>query len=132
MKMYLTILLPKETLLDCEVSKVVAEAPNGFFCLLPRHIDFVAAIAPGILSFTRPDGEENFVALDEGILVKQSSKVVVSTLNGAIGEGLGRLKDMVAERFQERDEREMRALQAAGKIEAGFVRRFLHIQQIEI
>ena len=28
--------------------KLVAEAPNGAFCLLPRHVDFVAALVPGL------------------------------------------------------------------------------------
>jgi F-type H+-transporting ATPase subunit epsilon len=129
--MKLTILLPKETLVDREVSKVIAEAPNGFFCLLPRHVDFATAIVPGILSFTIPDGEEVFVAVDEGVLVKQSTAVLVSTLDAAMGEALGRLEETVAQNFQKRDEQEEKALQAMSRIEAGFVRRFLDIQQAE-
>jgi F-type H+-transporting ATPase subunit epsilon len=31
---------------------VIAEAQNGSFCLLPHHIDFVAALAPGLLAYT--------------------------------------------------------------------------------
>jgi len=129
--MNLTILLPEETLMDRKVSKIVAEAPNGFFCLLPRHVDFATAIVPGILSFTTPDGEEVFVAVDEGVLVKQSTTVLVSTLNAAMGEALGRLEETVAQNFQKRDEQEEKALQAMRKIEAGFVKRFLDIQQTE-
>lgn len=129
--MKLTVLLPKETLVDREVSKVIAEAPNGFFCLLPKHIDFTTAIVPGILSFTTPDGEEVFLAVDEGILVKQAASVLVSTLNAAMGEALGRLEETVARKFQERDDQEEKALQAMSKIEAGFVRRFLDFQQTE-
>lgn len=129
--MKLTILLPKGTLVDREVSKVIAEAPNGFFCLLPRHVDFATAIVPGILSFTTPDGEEVFVAVDEGVLVKQSTAVLVSALDAAMGEALGRLEETVAQNFQKRDEQEEKALQAMNRIEAGFVRRFLDIQQTE-
>jgi len=44
--MRLKVLLPTEVLMDVEVTKVSAEAENGSFCLLPRHIDFVAALAP--------------------------------------------------------------------------------------
>jgi F-type H+-transporting ATPase subunit epsilon len=115
---------------DREVSKVIAEAPNGFFCLLPRHVDFATAIVPGILSFTIPDGEEVFVAVDEGVLVKQSTAVLVSTLDAAMGEALGRLEETVAQNFQKRDEQEEKALQAMSRIEAGFVRRFLEIQRV--
>ena len=62
--MKLKILIPTKVLIDREVTKVIAEAENGHFCLLPHHIDFVAALVPGILSFTRATGEEIFVAVD--------------------------------------------------------------------
>ena len=59
--MKLTVLLPTEILVDEEVAKVVAEAQNGSFCLLPRHIDFVAALVPGLLSFVKAvDGGRGF------------------------------------------------------------------------
>jgi F-type H+-transporting ATPase subunit epsilon len=48
--MRLKILLPTEIILDKEVIKVVAEAENGYFCLLPRHVDFVSTLVPGILA----------------------------------------------------------------------------------
>ncbi len=54
--MRLRVLLPTEVLLDVEVTKVIAEAENGFFCLLPRHVDFVAALVPGILYYTTSPG----------------------------------------------------------------------------
>ncbi len=69
MNMRLKVLLPTEVLVDQLVTKVIAEAENGSFCLLPRHIDFVAALAPGILSFEVESGQEGFVAVDQGILV---------------------------------------------------------------
>ncbi len=51
--MRLKVLLPTEVLVDEEVVKVTAEAENGSFCLLPRHIDFVAALVPSLLSFVK-------------------------------------------------------------------------------
>ena len=47
--MMLKILLPAEVLLRQEVKKIVAEAENGSFCLMPNHIDFVATLAPVFL-----------------------------------------------------------------------------------
>jgi F-type H+-transporting ATPase subunit epsilon len=131
MEIHLTVLMPRRTLVERKVTRVVAEAPNGFFCLLPRHVDFATAIVPGILSFTTPVGEEIFIAVDQGVLVKQTATVLVSTLNAAMGEDLGRLEEMVSQHFRKREEQEEKALQAASKIEAGFVRRFLDIQQTE-
>lgn len=127
--MKLAILLPSRTVVDREVAKVVAEAPNGFFCLLPRHVDFTTVIVPGIVAFTTPEGEEVFVAVDEGVLVKQSATVRISTRNAVMGETLGRLNERVARQFRNRDERQKRALRAMNRIQAGFVRRFLDIQQ---
>ena len=126
--MKLKVLLPTEVLIEKEVTKVIAEAHNGFFCLLPKHVDFVAALVPGILSFETNRGREEFLAVDEGILIKCGQKVFVSTRNAVRGPDLGQLKRTVVEKFQVLDEREKTARSAMAKIEAGFVRRFLEIQ----
>jgi F-type H+-transporting ATPase subunit epsilon len=127
--MRLKVLLPAEVAVDEEVEKVVAEAENGFFCLLPRHVDFVAALAPGLLSFETPEGKEVFLAVDEGILVKCKGDVLVSTRNAIRGPDLGELRKAVEEQFTVLDEREKMARSAVAKIEASFVRRFLEIQK---
>jgi len=127
--MRLKILLPAEVLLDEEVGKVTAEAQNGFFCLLPAHIDFVTALVPGLLSFESKEGEEIFVAVDEGVLVKEGQNVWVSTRNAMRGTELGRLRKTIEDTFKVLDDREKTARSAMAKIEAGFVRRFLEIQR---
>jgi F-type H+-transporting ATPase subunit epsilon len=126
--MNLKVLLPTEVLIEEEVAKVIAEAPNGFFCLLPKHVDFVAALVPGILSFETAGGSEEFLAVDEGILIKCGQEVLVSTRNAMRGPDLGQLKRTVVEKFESLDEREKTARSAMARIEAGFVRRFLEIQ----
>lgn len=128
--MKLKVLLPDQVLVDQEAVKVVAEAENGSFCLLPRHVDMVAALSPGILSFIDRQGEEQFLALDEGVLVKQGQEVLVSTRRGVRGGKLGELRRLVDEQFRELDEYEIKARTAMAKIEAGFVRRFLELQEI--
>jgi F-type H+-transporting ATPase subunit epsilon len=127
--MRLKVLLPTEVLLDEEVSKVTAEAENGSFCLLPAHIDFVASLVPGLLSFEATGGEEVFLAVDEGVLVKEGKNVSVSTRNAIRGPDLGRLRKTVEEKFKVLDDREKTARSAMAKIEASFVRRFLEIQR---
>lgn len=56
--MQLKVLLPTEIFLHEPVRKVVAEAPNGSFCLLPAHIDFVTALVPGLLSYETEEEEK--------------------------------------------------------------------------
>jgi F-type H+-transporting ATPase subunit epsilon len=126
--MRLKVLLPTEILIDQEVTKVVAEAVNGSFCILPRHIDFVAALIPGILSFEQ-GGQEEFLAIDEGMLVKCGAEVMVSTRNAVRGPELGRLKQTVNEQFEILDEQEKKARSALAKLEADFIRRFLDLEE---
>ena len=126
--MKLKVLLPAEILIDEEAISILAEAQNGYFCLLPRHIDFVAALVPGLLSFKNGEGSEVFLAVDEGVLVKCGQEVLVSTKNAVQGPNLGKLKQTVEEQFKVLDEREKIARTAMARIEAGFVRRFLEIQ----
>ena len=128
--MRLKVLLPTEVLMDEEVSKVIAEAENGFFCLLPRHIDFVAALAPGLLSYVRAeDGREEFMAVDEGILVKCGPQVEVSTRQALRGPELGTLKATVEKSFRVLSEQEKRARSAMANLEANFIRRFLRLKE---
>lgn len=124
MNMILKVILPSGILVDQEAVKVVAEAQNGSFCLLPRHVDFVAALIPGILAFTAPDGEETFLAVDEGILVKRGPQVLVSTWNAVQGK-LGELRQAVRKQFRELDEGEQKARRALDRLEASLVRQIV-------
>lgn len=126
--MRLKVLLPTDVLVDETARKITAEAQNGSFTLLPRHIDCVAALVPGLLSFESEAGKEVFLAVDEGVLVKQGDRVSVSTRRAARGGELGELRRTVEEEFKTLDDREKAARSAMAKIEAGFVRRFLEVQ----
>ena len=128
--MRLKVLLPTEVLVDQSVTKVIAESENGSFCLLPRHIDFVAALAPGILSFEVESGQEGFVAVDQGILVKCGAEVFVSTLNAVRNDDLNTLKQTVERQFRVLDEREKLTRSALAKFEASIVRRFKELVQL--
>lgn len=121
--MRLRVFLPMKILIDKEVAEVVAEAENGSFGMLPKHIDFVAALVPGILSFKSADGEE-FLAVDEGIIVKCASDVRVSTRNAILSRDLGKLKLTVEQEFRNLDERERKTRTILAKLEADFEKRF--------
>jgi F-type H+-transporting ATPase subunit epsilon len=125
--MRLRVLLPEQILLDTDVQKVTAEAENGSFGLLPRHADFVTALVPGVLTFTPADGGEEFLAVDEGILVKCGADVRVSTRNAVLGHELGVLKQLIEERFKKVDEFEKKSRDALYKLEADLVRRFMEL-----
>lgn len=126
--MNLKVLLPSEVFLNAEVSKVVAEAENGFFCLMPQHVDFTAALVPSVFSYTAADGGEHYLAVDVGTLVKKGSEILVSTRNAFQSPELGHLKDVVIRQFEEIDEREKKARAAAARLEIDLLRRFMELR----
>jgi F-type H+-transporting ATPase subunit epsilon len=129
-RMRLQIMLPTGVLIDSKVTKVIAVAENGAFCLLPRHIDFVTALIPGVLYFYSDDGQEHYAALDNGVLVKCGHDVFVSTLNGVQGTDIEQLQNLIEEHFLELDEQERKARTALARLEAGTLRRFREMQEM--
>jgi F-type H+-transporting ATPase subunit epsilon len=126
--MRLKVLLPTEVLLDEEVVKVSAEAEDGQFTLLGRHLDVAATLVPGVLAFESPTGTESFVAVGDGVLVKDGDEVLVSVRKGVRGEQLGELRQRIDEEFAKLDEHEEAARTALAKIEATFIHRFIELK----
>ena len=127
--MKLTVMLPTEVLLTAEVSKIIAEAPNGQFCLLPRHIDLVSVLVPGLLTYVAAEtSAEVYLGVAEGLLVKCGPEVLVATTNAVRGPQLGQLRQVVTSQFKTFSDREKQARSALAHLEANFIRRFLQMQ----
>jgi len=124
--MNLLILLPSKVLLDEDVLQVKAESEQGEFCLKPRHIDFVTALVPGILTYADDIDDEYFVAVDSGILVKRQQQVSVATRHAVQGE-LGELEGVVRHMQENFIEREKVSRSAAARLEIGFYKRFMEL-----
>jgi F-type H+-transporting ATPase subunit epsilon len=129
MLMHLRLLLPTAVLLDARVGRITADGQHGSFTLLPRHVDFVAALVPGLLSWEVPGGPEAFGAVDGGVLVKRGRDVAVATRRAVVGAGLGELRRAIEVDFQTLDERERQARSAMARLEVDFVQRFLELGQ---
>ncbi len=127
--MHLQILLPTEVVVDQQVNKIVAEAENGYFCMLPRHIDFVAALVPSILYFSTESNEQQFYAIKQGMLVKCGADVRVSTFGAIHSNDLNELRDAVARDSLTMDEHERSARSALARLEAGTIRRFMQLEE---
>jgi F-type H+-transporting ATPase subunit epsilon len=126
--MMLKILLPAEVMLTREVKKIIAEAENGSFCLMPNHIDFVATLAPGIFTYEPIAGGQELLAMDVGTLVKKGSNVLVSTRNAVRAPDLGKLKEVVVKQYEVLDEREKMVRSASARLEASLIRRFVELK----
>ncbi|HUG24503.1 MAG TPA: F0F1 ATP synthase subunit epsilon [Albitalea sp.] len=128
--MTLRVLLPFEVFADEKgVARIVVETAQGSFGLLPRRLDCVAALVPGILSFDAVGQGEVFLAVDEGVLVKTGPAVVVSVRRALRGKDLARLRDTVEQEFLTLDAQEEAMRTAMARLETGFLRRFATLRE---
>jgi len=127
--MSLKVLLPFQVFADVSgVSRIVAETRDGSFGLLPHRLDCVAALAPGILIYQHEAEAEVYVAVDEGVLVKTGTDVLVSVRNAIGGTDLGQLHEAVAREFLKRDAQEQNVRSVMARMESDFIRRIAEFQ----
>ena len=122
--MNLKVLLPFRIFAEkTGVMRIVAESRDGSFGILPRRLDCVAALAPGILIYENEIEGEVYLAVDEGVLIKTGLDVLVSVRNAIGGTDLGQLRDSVEGEFLNLNEREKSVRSVMAKMESGFIRR---------
>jgi F-type H+-transporting ATPase subunit epsilon len=122
--MNLKVLLPFQIFAEkTGVSRIVAETHEGSFGLLLHRLDCVAALAAGILIYETKAEGETYVAVDEGVLVKTGSDVLVSVRNAIAGTDLGQLREAVQREFLHLDEREKNVRSVLAKMEGDLMRR---------
>lgn len=125
LRMNLKVLLPFHVFTrKTGVTRIVAETREGSFGILPHRLDCVAALAPGILIYEDEAEGEVYVAVDEGVLIKTGSEVLVSVRNAIAGTDLRQLREAVEREFLNLNEREQTLRSVLAKMESGFIRRF--------
>lgn len=123
----LKVMLPTEVMIDEPVAKVSAEAVNGAFTLLPRHIDFVTVLTPGLFSFVTEAGDDVYLAMADGVLVKRGPAVHVSTRNAIRGTNLATLWQTVRQEFEQLDEAERKARSVIASLETTLARQIAQL-----
>jgi F-type H+-transporting ATPase subunit epsilon len=128
--MRLEILLPYGVFADWpDVTRLVVESTAGSIGVLPRRLDFTTALRPGVVTYQRGSGKEEFIAIDEGVLVKSGSEVRMSVHDAIGGADLGGLRDAVRTRYARLDETERAARSAMARLQSDFVRRFMELKR---
>ncbi len=118
--MELKILLPYKVFAEIKnVDNIVAETSEGSFGFLPQRLDCVAVLVPGIFAYQTD--KMYYIAVDEGLLVKTGSQVLVSVKNAIGGVELGNLADTIKNEFKTVDENEEKVQQMVSKLESGFL-----------
>lgn len=121
--MTLKVLLPFEVFTEkVGVKRIVAETSEGSYGLLPRRLDCVAILVPGILVYETEAEGEAYVALDEGVLIKNGLDVLISTRNAIGGGELEQLRDAVDQQFLTLNDQEASVRAVLARMESGFIR----------
>ncbi len=132
--MRLRVLLPFQVFADAsDVLRIVADTSAGSLGLLPRRLDCVATLVPGILSYASAAHGEVFMALDAGVLVKTGRDVRISVRRAIAGSfggsDLAQLRDAVAREFEQLDAQQHALRSVMAQLEGGFLRRFARLQR---
>lgn len=129
--MQLKILLPSQVFINAtEVIRVVAESHDGSFGILPQRLDCVAVLVPGILSYETAKQGEVFVAIDEGLLVKNGDEILVSVRRAVGGVPLDQLRVLVTSEYLHLDQQEKELQAVLNKLESGFIKQFSDLSKV--
>ena len=125
----LRIYLPTEVFYQQDtVSKIVAEGLEGYFTLLPKHIDYVSVLVPGIMTIELANNSTTYIAVDQGTLVKCGNEVNVSVRNGVQGESIEKLSEVVDNQFKKIDDMEKKARAILTGLEFNMLKRFSELK----
>ena len=120
--MNLKILLPFRIFIETKnISSIVFETSEGSYGLLPQRLDCVAALVPGIFTYEKKGEGIQYLAVDEGILIKAGIEVIVSVRNAIGGTDLGKLQELIEKQFMNLDEKENTVRSLMSKMEGGFI-----------
>lgn len=73
----LRILAAERPFYEGECSAVTVPLEDGEYGILAMHYDIIAAIVPGLLRFTTPEGEERIAAVGAGMVKVEKGEVLV-------------------------------------------------------
>lgn len=124
--MRLRVLLPHKIFVEQEaVSRMVVRTTVGSVGILPRRLDCMAAVVPGLFVYEVSGEGETCLAVDEGILVKTGRSVLLSVRHAIGGVDLGSLRAAVENEFLQLNEQQRDLRQTLTKMETQLARRFL-------
>jgi F-type H+-transporting ATPase subunit epsilon len=127
--MNLQVLIPFRIFAHCTgVSRMVAETGGGSLGVLPNRLDFVAALVPGILTYTTPADGTVYVAVDAGVLVKSGVDVRVSVRRAIASTDLRELHESVKREFLVIDAQALEIRAAVARMEGALAGRLAELR----
>jgi F-type H+-transporting ATPase subunit epsilon len=126
--MTLHLLVPGRLVPPRPCRKLRGQASYGSFTLLPRHLDGLIALSAGLMRCTDGDGRAIWLAVDEGLLVKQGRQVTIMTPRYGEDSDPEQLAAAVQSGLLIQDEHERRARAAMAGMEASLVRGLVRME----
>ena len=129
--MTVSVFLPTEIFLEKDgIRKVIAEGMEGWFTLLPEHIDYVSILTPSILTLEDLKRKKRYFAVDHGTLVKRGKKIFISTRRAIRGTDLDSLAGVVKEELTAMDDLEKKARSVLAGMEHSIMQRFAELNKM--
>ena len=128
MEMHLKVFSPIGIVLDTPVTQVDFEAIDGFYTMLPKHMDMVSALKPSILSYQAGE-KSGYVACNKGVIVKKGKDISVSTKLAILGTDLKQLEKTIEVDFKEMEQQRKEANLAMAKLEIGLTKGLMALKK---
>jgi F-type H+-transporting ATPase subunit epsilon len=126
--MTLDIILPYQQFMHHpDVTGIIADTDRGSMGLLPHRLDCVATISPGIIVIRIESGNEIWVAVDNGFLLKTGTTVTISVRNAFSGPDPVNLKRIVKEEFSVISDIDKKVKTIMLKLENNFIRSIMEL-----
>jgi len=130
-RLRLRIAVPSHMVLDEEVAAVTARDQTGEFGIRPGFEPFYTCLAVGILTVSRLDGSERFVAVRRGVLTVERNVVDVVTRDAIARDRLEDLEREVIAEFLQVDEQEKKSDTALKKMQLAAMRQLVQYESVE-
>ncbi len=125
--MILKVYSPIGIVMEKEIQKIDFEALNGYYTLLPKHVDFVTAMPPNIVKYQTTDNALHYMACNHGILVKQGDIVSMSVQKAILNDNLKTLTEAIQTEFKQDEEERKEVNTAMARLEAGLTRGIMQL-----
>lgn len=127
-RLQLKIMTPTQVVLELAAGQVNVDAKGGSRGLLPRHIDFVATLTPGILTYLDENGQEGYAAVDGGVLIKKGTDLLISTPDAVHSHDLEQLESFIQNKTQRNRDLERANRGTMARLEVALVRRMMELR----
>lgn len=129
MLMHLKVFSPVGTALDLPIRKVDYEGVDGYRTFMPKHIDFVDALKPSVISYETEDNKTHYIACNKGVIVKKGLDVSISTKLAILDDSLEKLQKTIEIDFKEMEQERKEVNTTMARLEIGLVKGLQSLKQ---